>query len=145
MSVTVPVTGIGSVTLTMILPNGTLKLILTNTLHIPTLGADLISLEVLHHKGTLVQSWEKGLMISKDGEDLFTVVLGGSTSMLYQVQCVDASNGSAFVAEAISSMCLWHCWIGHLSPRVIDLMLCNQVVNRLEIGDYKGTALGSLR
>ena len=46
--------GIGSVTLTMILPNSTLKLTLTNTLHIPTLGADLISLGVLHHKGTLV-------------------------------------------------------------------------------------------
>jgi len=50
----VPVAGIGSVTLTMILPNGTLKLTLTDTLHIPTLGADLISLGVLQCKGTLV-------------------------------------------------------------------------------------------
>jgi len=133
----VPVAGIGSVTLTMILPNGTSKLTLTDTLHIPTLGADLISLGVLHHKGALVQSWEKGLMISKDGEDLFTAVLGGSTGMLYQVQCVDASNGSAFVAEATSSMHLWHRRMGHLSPRVIDLMLCNQVVNGLKIGNPK--------
>ena len=75
--------GIGSVTLTMILPDGTSKLTLTNTLHIPTLGADLISLGVLHRKGALVQSWEKGLIISKDGEDLFTAVLDGSTGMLY--------------------------------------------------------------
>jgi len=100
----VPVTSIGSVTLTIILPNGTSKLILTNTLYIPTLGTDLISLEVLHHKDALVQSWEKGLMISKDGKDLFTAVLGRSTGMLYQVQYVDASNRSAFVAEATSSM-----------------------------------------
>ena len=76
-------------------------------------------------------------MISKDGEDLFTAVLGESTGTLYQVQCVDASNGSAFVAEATSSMCLWHCRMGHLSPRVINLMLCNQVVNGLKIGDPK--------
>jgi len=69
----------------MILPNGTSKLTLTDTLHIPTLGADLISLGVLHYKGTLVQSWEKGLMISKDRKDLFTAVLGGSTGTLYQV------------------------------------------------------------
>ena len=121
----------------MILPNGTSKLTLTNTLYIPTLGADLISLGVLHCKGALVRSWEKGLMISKDGEDLFTAVLGGSTGTLYQVQCVDASNGSAFVAEATSSMHLWHCRMGHLSPRVIDLMLRNQIVNGLKIGNPK--------
>jgi len=100
----VPMAGIGSVTLTMILSNGTSKLTLTDTLYIPILGTDLISLGVLHCKGALVQSWEKGLMILKDREDLFTVVLGGSTSILYQVQYVDASNGSTFTAEATSSM-----------------------------------------
>jgi len=133
----VPVTSIGSVTLTMILPNGTSKLILTNTLHILILDTDLISLGVLHCKGALVQSWEKSLMILKDGEDLFIAVLGRSTSTLYQVQCIDTSNGSAFVAKATSSMRLWHHQMGHLSPRVIDLMLRNQVVNRLKIGDPK--------
>ena len=56
----VPMAGIGSVTLTMILPNGTSKLTLTDTLYIPNPGADLISLGVLYCKGTLVQSWEKG-------------------------------------------------------------------------------------
>jgi len=61
-------------------------------------------------------------MISKDGEDLFTAVLGGSTGTLYQVQYVDASNRSAFVAEATSSMHLWHRQMGHLSPRVIDFV-----------------------
>jgi len=67
----------------MILSNGTSKLTLTDTLYISTLGTDLISLGVLHHKGTLVQSWEKGLIILKDRKDLFTAVLGGSTGMLY--------------------------------------------------------------
>ena len=88
----------------MILPNSTSKLTLTNTFHIPNLSADLISLGVLHCKDTLIQSWKRGLMISKDGEDLFTAVLGGSTGTLYQVQCINASNGSTFVAEAAPSM-----------------------------------------
>jgi len=133
----VPVAGTGSVTLTMILPNGTSKLTLTDTLHVPNLGADLISLGVLHRKGALIQSWERGLMILKDGEDLFTAVLGGSTGTLYQVQCVNTSNGSTFVAEAAPSMCLWHHRMGHLSPRTIDLMLHNRAVNGLKIGDPK--------
>jgi len=133
----VPVAGIGSVTLTMILSNGTSKLTLTDTLYISILGTDLISLGVLHHKGALVQSWEKGLIILKDGKDLFTAVLGGFTGMLYQVQYVDASNGSVFIAKTTFSMRLWHHQMGHLSPRVIDLMLHNQVVNGLKIGNPK--------
>jgi len=42
----VPAVGIGSVTLTMILPNGISKLTFTNILHIFILEVDLIS---LHH------------------------------------------------------------------------------------------------
>jgi len=34
-------------------------------------------------------------------------------------------------------MHLWHHRMGHLSPRVIDLMLHNQVVNGLKIGNPK--------
>jgi len=120
----VPVAGIGSVTLTMILPNGTSKLTFTNTLHIPILGADLISLGVLHHKGASVQSWEKGLTISKDGDDLFSAILGGSTSTLYQVQCTDFSHGSAHISAGTLSICLWHCRMEHLSSYIIDSMVC---------------------
>jgi len=40
-------------------------------------------------------------------------------------------NGSTFVAENTLSMQLWHRQMGHLSPRVIDLML--QAVDRFEI------------
>jgi len=119
----VPVAGIGSVTLTIILPNGTSKLTFTNTLHIPILGADLISLGVLHHKGASVQSWEKGLTISKDGDDLFSAILGGSTSTLYQVQCTDFSHGSAHISAGTLSICLWHCRIEHLSSYIIDSMV----------------------
>jgi len=56
----VPVAGIGSITLTIILPNGISKLIFTNTLHILTLGADLISLGVFHCKGALICQFKTG-------------------------------------------------------------------------------------
>ena len=79
----VSVTGIRSVTLTMILSNGTSKLTFTDILHIPTLEADLISIGVFYHKGTSVQSWERGLIISKDSDDLFSAILDGLTSTLY--------------------------------------------------------------
>jgi len=52
----VSIAGIGSITLIMILSNSISKLTFTNTLYIPTLEADLISLGVLHYKGTSVQS-----------------------------------------------------------------------------------------
>jgi len=79
----IPVAGIKSVTLTMILPNSTSKLTFTDTLYILTLEADLISLGVVHYEGTLVQSWEKGLIISKDSNDLFSAILSSLTSTLY--------------------------------------------------------------
>ena len=50
----VPVAGIGSVSLNMILPNGTSTLTLTDAFHIPTLGANLVSLGVLYRKGASV-------------------------------------------------------------------------------------------
>ena len=52
----VSIANIRFVTLTMILPNGISKLTFAETLHIPTLETNLISLGILHHKGTLVQS-----------------------------------------------------------------------------------------
>ena len=105
----VPVVGIGSVTLTMILLNSASNLTFTNTLYIPSLGTDLISLGVFHYKGTSVQSWKKGLIISKDGENLFSAILGRSTGILYQVQYFDIESRSAFIVEKSLSLCLWHC------------------------------------
>ena len=50
------IAGTRSVTLMMVLPNSISKLTFTDALHIPMLGANLISLSVLYHKGALVQS-----------------------------------------------------------------------------------------
>jgi len=127
----VPVASIGSVTLTMILSNSTSKLTFTNTLHISILGADLISLGVLYHKGASVQSWEKGLIISKDGDDLFSAILDGLTSIIYQIQYTDFNHKSAHISASTFSIHLWHCRIGHLSPYIIDSMVHQKAVHRL--------------
>jgi len=129
----VPVAGVRSVSLNMILPNGTSILTLTNTFHISTLGANLVSLGILHHRGVSVQSWVNGLIISKDNEDLFSATLGGSTGTLYQVQCTDLDQGSAYMSTRTLSMRLWHRWMEHLSPKMINSMLQGHVVKGLDI------------
>ena len=102
----VPVVGIGSVTLTIILPNGISKLIFTNTLYISTLEADLISLSVLHYKGTSVQSQNKSLIISKNSDNLFSTILGSLTGTLYQVQYTEFNHRSAYILASTFSICL---------------------------------------
>jgi len=129
----VPVAGIGSVSLNMILPNGTSTLTLTDAFHIPTLGANLVSLGVLHRKGASVQSWINGLIISKNNKDLFSATLGGSTGTLYQIQCTDYDQGSAYMSTGPLSMHLWHRRMGHLSPKMINSMLHERVIKELEI------------
>ena len=52
----VSVTDIGSVTLIIVLPNGISKLIFIDTLYIPILKTNLISLNILHCKDALVKS-----------------------------------------------------------------------------------------
>ena len=129
----IPVAGIGSVTLTIILSNNTSKLTFTNTLHIPTLEADLISLRVLHHKDTLVQSWEKGLIISKDGDDLFSAILSSSTGTLYQVQYTDFNCRSAYISASTFSIHLWYCRMKHLSHCIIDSIIHQKAIHELNV------------
>ena len=129
----VPVAEIGLVSLNMILPNRTSTLTLTDAFHIPTLGANLVSLGVLHCKGASVRSWINRLIISKNNEDLFSATLGGSTGTLYQIQCTDYDQGSVYVSTGPLSMCLWYRWMGHLSPKMINSMLHERVVKGLEI------------
>ena len=119
----VPIAGIGSATLTMILSNSTLKLTFTDILYISTLEADFISLGVLYYKDALVWSWKRGLIISKDGNDLFSAILSGLTGTLYQVQCTDLNSRSAHISAGTFSMHLWHCKIGYLSLHIIDSII----------------------
>jgi len=67
----VPVAGYGSIHFTALLQNGRLNIILHDVLYIPHLGANLISLGVLHRQGVSVRSLDNSLVLSKDSEELF--------------------------------------------------------------------------
>jgi len=67
----VPVAGRGSVCFSAILPNGRLNITLHEVLHIPHLGVNLISLGALHCQGVSVKSSDDGLVLSREGEELF--------------------------------------------------------------------------
>ena len=59
----------------MVLSNGILKFIFTDTLYIPISEANHISFGVLHYKSALAWSWKKDLIILKDSDDLFLAIL----------------------------------------------------------------------
>jgi len=129
----VSVAGRGSVLFSTKLPSGRLSITLRDVLHIPHLGANLVSLGALHCQGASVQSFDKGLAIFKDGEELFRASLTGSTGTLYHIQCASPVTGTAYLAGSLLSMRLWHRRMGHLSPQAIDSMQRQNLVKGLEI------------
>jgi len=129
----VPIVDIESVTFTIILPNGTSKLTFTNTLYILTLEADLISLGVLHYKDASVQSWKKDLIILKNDNNLFSAILSGLTSTLYQIQYTDFNCRSTHISAGTFSMCLWYCKIRHLSPHIIYSIVCQKTIHGFNV------------
>jgi len=133
----VPVAGQGLVLFSTMLPSGWLSITLQDVLHIPHLGTNLVSLGVLHHKGASVQSFNKGLAIFKDGEELFRASLIGLTGTLYHIQYTSPVTDTAYLAGGLLSMCLWHQHMGHLSPQAIDSMQRQNLVKGLKISTLR--------
>jgi len=129
----VPVIGRGSIKFQAVLPHGYINLTIHNVLHTPQLGANLVSLGILHHQGITVRSWDKGLVLVKDGEELFRATLTGSSGTLYFVQCLDNNSDVAYHANGALSMRLWHRRMGHLNLWTIKSMRNQQSVRGLEI------------
>ena len=100
----VPVASQGSVCFSAVLPNGCLNITLHKVLHIPHLGANLISLGALHHQGVSVKSSDDGLVLSRESEELFRASLTGSTGMLYHVQYAPLESEMAYLASSPLSM-----------------------------------------
>jgi len=119
----VPVAGQGSINFTASLPNGRLSIILHNVLHIPHLGANLVSLGALHRQGVSVRSLDNSLVLLKDGEELFRASLTNSAGALYYIQCAPLASNTTYVTKNSGNMCL-QCHqrhrIGHSNPRAID-------------------------
>jgi len=127
----VPVIGRGSIKFQAVLPHGYINLTIHNVLHTPQLGANLVSLGILHRQGITVRSWDKGLVLVKDGEELFRAALTSSSGTLYFVQCLDNNGDVAYHANGALSMRLWHRRMGHLNLRTIESMRNQQLVLRL--------------
>jgi len=104
----VSVSGRGSVLFSTKLPDGQLNITLNDVLHIPHLGANLVSLGALHCQGVSVKSFDNGLILSKDNEELFRASLTGSTGTLYHIQCTAPVAGATYLAGGLLSMRLWH-------------------------------------
>ena len=100
----VPVAGQGSVCFSTILPNGHLNITLHEVLHIPHLGANLISLSALHHQGVSVKSSDDSLVLSQDGKELFRASFTGPTRTLYHVQYAPLRSGTAYLTSSPLSM-----------------------------------------
>jgi len=129
----VPVLGCESIKFQAILPLSHINLTIHNVLHTPQLGANLVSLGILYRQGITVRSWDKGLVLIKNNEELFRAALTGLSGTLYFVQCLDNNDDVAYHANRALSMCLWHHHMGYLNLWTIESMQNQQLVCGLEI------------
>jgi len=110
----VSVAGRGSINFTALLPNGRLSIILHNVLHIPHLGANLVSLGALYRQGVSVRSLDNSLVLSKDGEELFRASLTNSAGALYYIQCAPLASNITYLAKSSGNMRLQHHQRNHM-------------------------------
>jgi len=81
----VPIAGQESVRFQAKLPAGILTVVLHNVIHVPGLGANLVSLGALYRKRTSVQSIKMDLVIETDSEELFYTMLARENGTLYHI------------------------------------------------------------
>jgi len=104
-----PVVGHGSVSFRAKLPSGLITLVtLRNVLHVPFLGANLVSLGVLQHEGASYSSQTDGVIVSLGGQELFHAVLKNPGGFLYLITCAEDTDRAAFSVHK-GSMRLWYC------------------------------------
>jgi len=117
-----PVVGHRSVSFRAKLPSGQITLVtLRNVLHVPSLGANLVSLGVLQREEASYSSQNNGVIVSLGGQELFHAVLKNTGSFLYFITCAKDTDHAVFSVHE-GSMRLWHHRIEHIGPRTIDLM-----------------------
>ena len=128
-----PVVSYGSVSFWAKLPSGLITLVtLWNVLHVPSLGANLVSLGVLQREGASYSSQSDQVIVSLGSQKLFHAVLKNTSGSLYFITCAKDTNCAAFSVHE-GSMRLWHRQIGHIGSRMIDLMEWKSFVNGLDL------------
>jgi len=140
-----PVIGHGSVSFRAKLPSGQITLVtLQNVLHVPFLGANLVSLGILQCEGASYSSQNDGVIVSLGGQELFHAVLKNTGGFLYFITCAEDTDRAAFSVHE-GSMRLWHRRMGYIGPRTIDLMQRKGFVNGLDLtapNDYDHVCTG---
>jgi len=92
-----PVVSYGSVFFQAKLPSGLITLVtLQNVLHVPFLGANLVSLGVLQCKGASYSSQSDGVIVSLGSQKLFHTVLKNTGGSLYFITCAKDTDHAAF-------------------------------------------------
>jgi transposase InsO family protein len=141
----VPILGRGSVKFqSQISPHQISDVILNDVLHIPSLGANLVSLGTLHRDGASFISSEDSLTVFVNGDPLIRAELIGSTGTLYEIQDPNKTKPTAFITSA-NTMRLWHRRMGHFSPSSIRYMDSKNMVKGLKIskpGEYDRLCAG---
>jgi len=93
----IPVVGHRSVSFRAKLSSGQITLVtLRNILHVPFLGANLVSLGILQREGASYSSQNNGVIISLGGQELFHAVLKNTGGFLYFITCAEDTNCAAF-------------------------------------------------
>ena len=131
----IAVAGTGSIKFKTNIPDGVNEICLHDVLHIPGLGANLISLGLLQRAGATIRGISFGICLAWEGKDFLQANLIGSQGTLYRIKTMKTSlvnNQMAFIASE-STMRLWHQQFGHISPRTIKTMIDQDLVTGLEI------------
>jgi len=77
-------------------------------------------------------------------QELFHTVLKNAGGFLYFITCAEDTNRAAFSVHE-GSMRLWHCQMGHIGSKTIDLMERKSFVNELDLmvpNDYDHVCTG---
>ena len=90
------------------LPSGQIILVtLRNVLHVPSLGANLVSLGVLQCEGASYSSQNDGVIVSLGSQELFHAVLKNTGGFLYFITHAEDTDQAAFSVHK-GSIRLWH-------------------------------------
>ena len=100
----VSIAGHGTVVFEAQLPNGYYKITLHNALHIPKLAANLVSLGTLQQQEVSVVSYENGLSLRFNGQEVFHASL---VDTLYHINHCQIQKVSAYIVTS-GSLRLWH-------------------------------------
>ena len=120
------VCGSGTIDLTLLVNNKPTKCRLSNVLHVPELGYQLLSVTTLDKSGLKI-SFFSGRCEIKQNDSLLAT--GSMIRNLYRLDSVSNISSQALVSR---NMELWHRRLAHISPAVISDMSTRSIVQGID-------------